>query len=127
MTGDATVDVELRRRGHAGGIIGGTEALLIWGMVERMHEMRVKLEDQVDRDPLTGIFNRRYMMERLGQGIAEFSRYDMSYSAAMLDVDKFKEVNDRYGHAAGDKAIKVIVSILKAELRGADILGRLGG
>lgn len=127
VTGDVAIDAELRRRHHKGGAVGGTEAFLIWGMVTRMQEMRRSLKRLADRDPLTGLFNRRVMMDRLRQDIAEISRYQLNYSAALLDIDDFKKINDTFGHLAGDAVIKAIVSTVKSELRDADVLGRLGG
>lgn len=92
-----------------------------------MQEMRRSLKRLADRDPLTGLFNRRVMMDRLRGDIAEILRYDIDYSAALLDIDDFKKINDTFGHLAGDAVIKSIVSAVKSQLRDADILGRLGG
>ena len=78
-------------------------------------------------DPLTGIHNRRYATIHLN-AIAERARADQEEFAIMvLDLDRFKSVNDRYGHAAGDAVLIEVAARLSANLRGSDILARIGG
>jgi diguanylate cyclase (GGDEF)-like protein len=78
-------------------------------------------------DSLTGIFNRRQFFI-LGEKAFELARrHGIDLSALMLDVDHFKEINDRYGHAVGDQALQEIVGFFRAHVRSADILGRYGG
>lgn len=78
-------------------------------------------------DSLTGIYNRRFGMERLKEDFARASREQTSLSLAMVDIDHFKSVNDTYGHLVGDKAIKLIANIIRKTLREGDIVVRYGG
>jgi len=127
LTGNMLVNEELLSKNHVGGVVGGVEALMMWRMVTRMQEMKNVLYHQAHHDQLTEVYNRRYMIERLNQGIAESVRYDMPYSAALIDLDHFKSVNDTHGHAAGDAVLKSVVSAIQTCLRQSDILGRWGG
>src|SRR6185436_2617533 len=76
---------------------------------------------------LTGLGNRAYFMERAeaARGLAQRHRRDLC--ALMLDIDHFKAINDRYGHAAGDDVLKALGAALARVLRSADISGRTGG
>lgn len=101
---------------------------------ERMLEMQAKLleardalEHQAKHDPLTGIFNRRAILERLAQEIARAARDGSSLSVGMLDLDHFKAVNDSLGHQAGDEVLIAFASRVQAGLRCYDSLGRYGG
>lgn len=96
----------------------------------RENELRsqaVHLERLANFDPLTGLMNRRYFTERL-EGFLGRSHRDTSRFALMfLDLDRFKEVNDTYGHAAGDELLRRVSAQLKKLLRRNDVIGRLGG
>jgi diguanylate cyclase (GGDEF)-like protein len=78
-------------------------------------------------DPLTGLLNRRYLEERLTDELNRSQRYDYAMSCLMIDIDDFKNYNDRNGHQAGDVALKVTAHALKAALRSADVACRYGG
>lgn len=78
-------------------------------------------------DPLTGLLNRRYIEERLGEELNRAGRTGDPLSILMLDVDEFKSYNDRFGHPAGDAALRIIGDILARNLRGADVAARYGG
>ncbi len=78
-------------------------------------------------DPLTGLLNRRYLEERIAEEIVRSKRHRFSVSLMMLDVDEFKAYNDKFGHPAGDSALRVVGDILKETLRGADVAARYGG
>lgn len=78
-------------------------------------------------DPLTGLLNRRYLEERIAEEIVRSKRHRFSLSLMMLDVDEFKSYNDRFGHLAGDAALRTVGDILKENLRGADVAARYGG
>ncbi len=79
-------------------------------------------------DPLTGCYNRRYLNEHLPQEIKRARRYRRAFSLILCDIDHFKKINDTYGHAAGDAALKVIVRRLIASIRkGIDWISRMGG
>ena len=78
-------------------------------------------------DPLTGLFNRRYAMDRLDQFAAEARRGAEGYAVMALDLDRFKSINDRYGHAAGDAVLVEIAARMSRCLRQGDLLARIGG
>jgi diguanylate cyclase (GGDEF)-like protein len=78
-------------------------------------------------DPLTGLLNRRYIQERLVEEINRSGRSSEPLSFLMLDVDEFKSYNDRFGHPAGDEALRIVGTILKETVRGADVAARYGG
>jgi len=92
---------------------------------------RKRHEDELKRlantDPLTGVSNRRAFMAHLSAELARVQRYGHSAAVLMLDLDHFKAVNDRYGHAAGDLVLQRFTELAAALLRQTDILGRLGG
>lgn len=79
------------------------------------------------RDSLTGLLNHTSYKERLRAEVARTKRQNKSLSVAIIDIDHFKNVNDSYGHPAGDRVIKNLARLLKQRLRGADIIGRYGG
>lgn len=79
------------------------------------------------RDPLTGIANRRIMMERLEEAWSRSQRHHEPLAIAVADVDRFKEVNDAHGHPTGDRVLKQVAHVLRASLRGEDTVGRWGG
>jgi two-component system cell cycle response regulator len=78
-------------------------------------------------DALTGVYNRRYIDRRLLEEIARARRQSYRVSCIYIDVDHFKQVNDRFGHQAGDDVLREVASRIKAELRMSDALGRFGG
>jgi diguanylate cyclase (GGDEF)-like protein/PAS domain S-box-containing protein len=86
-----------------------------------------KMRFLAQTDELTGIYNRRYFIELAKKEIERANRYDSPFSLIMFDIDKFKDVNDIYGHDAGDEVIKAIICCGVAMARGVDFLGRLGG
>ena len=78
-------------------------------------------------DALTGFYNRRQLEERIKQEISSAKRQKTSLCAIMIDIDYFKQVNDTYGHAAGDLVLKTVSKIIRSQLREYDIAGRYGG
>ena len=86
-----------------------------------------KTLDLAQHDGLTGLANRRYLMERLHQEVELAERYQTSLSVIMLDLDKFKSFNDSYGHVKGDELLKAFSSMVKKAVRLTDIPGRYGG
>jgi diguanylate cyclase (GGDEF)-like protein len=78
-------------------------------------------------DPLTGVFNRRYLETRLNGEVRRAFRYKRPLSVLMLDLDHFKEINDQFGHQGGDVVLSRIGTILATESRGGDIVTRYGG
>jgi len=86
-----------------------------------------KLLTMAMTDALTGLPNRRSMMTRMSEAIAEARRFDAQLSCIMIDVDHFKEVNDRHGHDCGDLVLKQIAEVFVAKTRGYDMVSRTGG
>jgi len=86
-----------------------------------------KTLDLAQHDGLTGLANRRYLMERLHQEVELAERYQTSLSVIMLDLDKFKSFNDSYGHVKGDELLNAFSSMVKKAVRSTDIPGRYGG
>ncbi|TPQ43011.1 GGDEF domain-containing protein [Bradyrhizobium guangdongense] len=85
------------------------------------------LETLATTDPLTGLFNRRHFLTCLEAEWSRFQRYSRSVSVLMIDIDHFKSINDRYGHAVGDDAIKAVAAACIEGKRKSDIVGRIGG
>ncbi|MHB8680921.1 MAG: GGDEF domain-containing protein [Acidimicrobiales bacterium] len=90
-------------------------------------QLRDTLRNQSIRDPLTGLFNRRYMEESLERELHRASRHGTPVSILMIDVDHFKDFNDSFGHDAGDRALARVAESFLTELRGEDIACRYGG
>ena len=86
-----------------------------------------RLKDLAVTDPLTGAYNRRYFEEQTNQAFEVWGRYRRPSTLVLLDIDHFKEINDRFGHAAGDKALKLLVNLISSRIRGVDTLCRHGG
>jgi diguanylate cyclase (GGDEF)-like protein len=89
--------------------------------------LRSDLRQLSIRDPLTGLFNRRYMEETLDLEISRAERKEHSIGVIMLDIDHFKTFNDRFGHAAGDELLQSLGQLIRANLRGGDVACRYGG
>ncbi len=90
-------------------------------------EMEEELRRLATTDPLTGAFNRRHFMVLADEEVSRATRHGRPISVLMLDIDHFKKINDTYGHAAGDEALKRTVDTVQSQLRGSDVLGRFGG
>jgi len=86
-----------------------------------------RLETMLHEDPLTGLFNRRYVLTRLAGLISGARRHGRPLSVAMIDIDHFKRVNDAHGHNVGDAALVATTIALRDRMRAEDELGRLGG
>jgi diguanylate cyclase (GGDEF)-like protein len=89
--------------------------------------LRETLRGQSIRDPLTGLFNRRYMEETLERELSRAARGEQPVSVILLDLDRFKQLNDTFGHAVGDLVLTAIGRVLRALSRGGDIACRYGG
>ncbi len=90
-------------------------------------QLREVLRQQSVRDPLTGLFNRRYMEETLERELARAARRHDTVAVGICDLDRFKDFNDIFGHDAGDLLLREVAVILKANVRQADVVCRLGG
>ena len=97
------------------------------GMVDRLREGRQQLEELLVTDPLTGISNRRHLMETMKNEIRRSRRSKKSFAILMVDVDHFKKFNDMHGHITGDEALKAVAEVLQAGTREIDQAARYGG
>ncbi len=89
--------------------------------------MRETLRIQSIRDPLTGLFNRRYMEESLERELRRSIRKESPLAVMMVDIDHFKRTNDLFGHEAGDAVLREMAKLFQMQLRGEDIASRYGG
>ncbi|HUS89364.1 MAG TPA: diguanylate cyclase [Desulfosporosinus sp.] len=102
-------------------------AMKKWKNLELSRETQEKLEKLANVDPLTGLLNRRAILNKLEESIKHSRRYETNLSVIMLDIDHFKEINDSYGHFVGDHGLKRIALFLQRKIRDTDVAGRLGG
>ncbi len=86
-----------------------------------------ELETRIDVDPLTEALNRRGFERELRRSLAYVKRYGATAAVIYLDLDEFKPINDRYGHAAGDAVLKAIAATLARNVRASDVVARIGG
>ncbi len=87
----------------------------------------VSLEQESITDPLTGIYNRRYLDRRLDEEISRAKRYDLPLSILLIDIDHFKQVNDNYGHQVGDSLLIHLGKMVSNLIRNSDVASRYGG
>jgi diguanylate cyclase (GGDEF)-like protein len=86
-----------------------------------------ELSEQAERDPLTGLANRRLLDARLEEELDRARRYRTHLAFVLIDLDDFKQVNDRFGHQAGDDVLRAFAKVLASSVRELDLAGRLGG
>lgn len=96
------------------------------GAIERARLFR-EVHHLAVTDPLTGLYNRRYFLEQSLKELERSRRYQRPISIAMLDIDFFKQINDTYGHLAGDQALIEVARICQEAIRRIDLVGRFGG
>jgi diguanylate cyclase (GGDEF)-like protein len=101
--------------------------LRIKSLVEEVEQQKRELERISRTDALTGLDNRRHLEERLDEQFEHAKRLGESFAVVMCDLDKFKSVNDSYGHQAGDVVLQQLAAILRREAREIDRVGRYGG
>lgn len=97
---------------------------VIWLMNSRLE---AELQQQIVVDPLTNVYNRRGFTPALDRELAHYKRYQEDFSLVLFDLDHFKQLNDTYGHAAGDTVLAAIADTVRTSLRETDVLARLGG
>jgi len=95
--------------------------------LQASHTRITELEARIDVDPLTETLNRRGFERELTRSLAYVKRYAVSAALVYLDLDDFKPVNDRHGHAAGDAVLKAIAATLVRHVRASDVVARIGG
>lgn len=96
-------------------------------LLRRLFSSQGRLKDLATRDELTGLGNRRLVMERGAELVKLAQRHHRPLAALMLDIDHFKSVNDRHGHAAGDDVLRFLGAAVSLQLRASDVAGRTGG
>jgi diguanylate cyclase (GGDEF)-like protein len=114
-------------RDAAGKVIGAAEVFTDGGEQSRIEERLRELEQLALIDPLTGVGNRRFLEMTLTSRAEELRRYGWPFGVLLIDLDKFKRINDRYGHDVGDQALKMVASTLTSCSRASDAVGRWGG
>jgi diguanylate cyclase (GGDEF)-like protein len=94
---------------------------------ERVAKRTRQLRELASREPLTGLYNRRYFNEVLANRFSEAARYGTDMSCLMVDMDNFKQVNDKMGHQVGDELLILAAITIASQLRAADVAARFGG
>ncbi|MFV9684214.1 diguanylate cyclase domain-containing protein [Pseudomonas sp. NY15367] len=94
---------------------------------EQLRERERELQHAAFHDPLTELSNRRYLVERCESALGHAERHKESVALLLIDLDHFKPINDRFGHAAGDLMLQVIAKRLREHVRAGDAVSRLGG
>jgi diguanylate cyclase (GGDEF)-like protein len=104
--------------------------LIALGVADRLRAQRAALseaERRAQTDPLTGVLNRRSLIERLDAACARAKARALPIALLFIDLDHFKQINDTFGHQAGDACLRAIIEPIHAELRQSDVIGRYGG
>lgn len=108
--------------------VQGEDAVLwVASNITASKKLEALLRMQSETDALTGLANRRKLMQALTDSYELFARYQTPASVLIFDIDKFKNINDTYGHLSGDKAIQATADVCRRELRTTDFPARLGG
>ncbi|MCX7957504.1 MAG: diguanylate cyclase [Deltaproteobacteria bacterium] len=96
-------------------------------LISEIEQAKRELEELAVTDPLTGLHNRRFLMLKLKEEFLRSTRYNKPFSVIILDLDKFKEINDTFGHEEGDELLRFISGKLKSAVRATDVVARFGG
>lgn len=120
--GNYTVQLPLKRRDELGEV-----AQAFNRMAANLKENFDKVSDMANRDGLTGLYNSRFFREALARELERVKRTTRPFSILLLDGDRFKRINDRYGHPTGDLVLQHITRVANGVLRGYDMLARYGG
>jgi diguanylate cyclase (GGDEF)-like protein/PAS domain S-box-containing protein len=113
-------------RDAAGSVVGAVEVFRDISALEEPVSGE-ELRRMALLDPLTELGNRRYAEITLGSRLSEMNRYGWSLGVLFVDIDRFKEINDRHGHVAGDEALRMVARTLRHAARASDFVGRWGG
>jgi diguanylate cyclase (GGDEF)-like protein len=124
-------ELEKTRQKHEIYQLRNVELASAYDELKRLHEevsRQAELLQQISiRDGLTGTFNRRFLDERLKEEVTRAARYMQPLSAALLDIDHFKSINDSLSHAIGDDVLQALATVVSQQLRDTDLLVRYGG
>ena len=128
-TEHAVGDLPVRRGDEIGELARGFREMQtsVLASMAELHASRERLAEQARTDPLTGLFNRGSFAERLEHAIAAARRSGRGLALLFVDLDRFKQVNDRHGHSVGDNVLQHVAQRLKCVVRDVDTVGRLGG
>ncbi|MEH6473659.1 MAG: GGDEF domain-containing protein [Halopseudomonas sp.] len=107
-------------------LMGLIMGVAVWAQLSQLH-MQLKLFDEATTDPLTGLLNRRTLMKQLNHVQGQLRRNGRPVSMLMMDLDHFKQINDRYGHQTGDRVLVQFAQILRQQVRRSDYVARFGG
>lgn len=119
--------IESEAAPEAGAEAMAAELADLRAQVKALSEQLAEAERRADIDVLTPLLNRRAFMREVQRAIAVARRHDIPACVIFFDLDGFKAVNDRYGHAAGDAALIAVAARLQHDVRESDVVGRLGG
>jgi diguanylate cyclase (GGDEF)-like protein len=108
-------------------VVPAASVAVLVAVRERLERERDALRRFALSDPLTGIANRRSLLERIEYEVARHTRARASFALLMLDLDGFKTLNDRFGHAAGDDLLRDVAVAVKHSIRAQDTVARIGG
>ena len=117
----------LRINSAAAVVLALTLSVIIWHQYAKGVLLRRELEMLAGQDPLTGLPNRRLLLDRLQHAIAASARWEQKGALLFIDLDNFKSLNDTQGHEVGDLLLKAVAGRLQACIRGCDTVARLGG
>ncbi|MCE9578131.1 MAG: diguanylate cyclase [Deltaproteobacteria bacterium] len=117
-------DVSARRRAEDALALAHAE---LAARVAEIESLNRQLHEQAIRDPLTSLYNRRFLDDVIGREVARTVRSGAPLTIAALDVDRFKHVNDAHGHAAGDQVLRLLAEVLRTHVRTSDLVCRIGG
>ena len=126
-----TPDGELRFEGRiqpmAGACGGGRAVVWVARNITQRHALEGELRRQGETDPLTGVANRRKLLEQMEEQRHALIRYGTPASLIMFDLDHFKSINDRFGHSTGDEVLCTIADLCVSRFREVDLVARIGG
>jgi diguanylate cyclase (GGDEF)-like protein len=108
-------------------LVTGASVAVLVSLRERLERERDSARASARSDPLTGVANRRAMLERIYYEIARHARTGRSFTVLVLDLDGFKQLNDRFGHLAGDDLLREVARAVQLAIRDQDTLARMGG
>ncbi|PSU09043.1 GGDEF domain-containing protein [Photobacterium gaetbulicola] len=100
--------------------------MVVWSQLSKLH-MLMRLYRQATLDPLTGVYNRRMLLQLADKYLASCAQKGQPFSVLLFDIDRFKRINDSWGHGVGDKVLKEFAHFMQQHIRKSDLFGRFGG